>query len=326
MSIMNFVPTCPWGLDSSTLPSIGESCYQSPKPHAVSRKYNRVYPSVSETQSIEPQSRATTESLSQPSKVATAKAPTAPGTEDQCLRFVNYDSVQSASRSLAQLVQVEKNLPGVNLAAKEQLLGKLPWGIDPDVLKTQVQELVNVMEAKQLRPITKSFCEVAVNGSWTLSYSSSVRDAIVENNSFLRVTLLGQSINCEQSKVLNYIHYQDSSNGTTGKFLVVCSMQFLAASRFQLNLQEHQLLPDPVKKDGTPINTAEIDVENLVAELQRIVPQEVFDPDNCVCDVTYVDHNLRVTRFMDPDHLQISHVLVRRVPTPQASSPAPRPK
>jgi len=53
------------------------------------------------------------------------------------------------------------------------------------------------------------------------------------------------------------------------------------------------------------------DPSELVAQLQRALPREFFDPDGSLLDITYVDPEMRISRFMGRRYAGVRNILMR---------------
>lgn len=202
----------------------------------------------------------------------------------------------------------EFDLPSNPSTAKQRLLNLLTTFINDDGQITKVETLIRLLESMNHPVATESFTETALAGSWKLLFSSA-RGRTTGN---VRIRRIGQKVLPEKKFIVNHALWsfratpeQDEINAT---FDVDCLYTFVGPSRLKLEVQEHkvQILD---RADGKP-NHLPSDMSAVLAELRLGLPFEFFDPSGLI-DVSYIEPNFRVARFMGKRVSGVRNVFIR---------------
>lgn len=142
-------------------------------------------------------------------------------------------------------------------------------------------------------PATASFGELAHAGDWSLAYSSAIRAAT-------SMRIRGVSQHIESGTLENVVVFEWIAK-VRGVLRIGCEYEFIGPARIQIALLAHT-----VRLDSAPVG----DMQEMVAELQRALPPEIFDPSG-IADHTVLAPHVRVSRFVGPRLAGVRDVFVR---------------
>jgi hypothetical protein len=191
---------------------------------------------------------------------------------------------------------------------KDQLLELLPRMTGTDEDFRAVEEYVNLLEDKYAPPQTLDFLNLAMGGEWQLLFSTTLRGGPRSN---FRLKELVQRVepNGLDGTVVNVAQWDldDDDDGVfdcSGTFSAICGYEINQGARMLMELKDHkiELLP------GSAVPT---DVQELVGLIHRIMPTELFDPNEHAVDTTYLDGDLRIVRMTGPSHEGVRDIFIR---------------
>lgn len=228
-----------------------------------------------------------------------------PATKD-----VESSSSSSAGRGFGSVAEkppmAEKPLTVQQI--KDQLLELLPRMTGTEEDFRAVEEYVNLLEAKYAPPQTLGFLNLAMGGEWQLLFSTTLRGGPRPN---FRLKELVQRVepNGLDGTVVNVCQWDldDDDDGAfdcSGTFSAICDYEINQGSRMLMELKDHkiELLP------GSAVPT---DVQGLVGLIHRIMPTELFDPNEHAMDTTYLDGDLRIVRMAGPSYEGVRDIFIR---------------
>lgn len=180
-------------------------------------------------------------------------------------------------------------------SAKGRLLRILPSFINLETQSSKVGELIQELERDASPPATPEFTSMFLEGDWRLLFSSA-RPTKVSGD--IRVRRIVQSIRTVPDRTLiNTVDWSWARRGgeksVDAVLRVVCSYEFAGATRINVALEDHQVRIPP--QTAGPIQPEEL--QDLVMDLQRSLPIELFDPSG-LQDISVIQPDFRIARFL----------------------------
>lgn len=187
-------------------------------------------------------------------------------------------------------LSLSKNVYNSVTDARAELL-QLLVPFDVADRKSRIENIVDYLESRHVPIHTADFFQLAVGGEWKLMYTNSY-NPLADPNLQMRYSQIilhdGQS-----GKLKNILHWKtDDGNGEsyTGELHVDSGYKLTSKGIMSVALEEHRL-----HADMSPDHA-----ESLIMAIQRTVPIELFDPDECSIETTYVDPQIRIVRVTVP--------------------------
>eukprot|EP00189_Rhodosorus_marinus_P004568 CAMPEP_0113968012 /NCGR_PEP_ID=MMETSP0011_2-20120614/9265_1 /TAXON_ID=101924 /ORGANISM="Rhodosorus marinus" /LENGTH=295 /DNA_ID=CAMNT_0000980991 /DNA_START=155 /DNA_END=1043 /DNA_ORIENTATION=- /assembly_acc=CAM_ASM_000156 len=192
--------------------------------------------------------------------------------------------------------------------AKSQLRRLLPYVINLDRQRAKVEKLIKFLEQQGTTPLTNDFTEMGLSGRWNLLYTTTT---LGTPSTGLRLRKVEQEFDIEAKKIRNHVLWSFLDEDCHGQFTIIINYQMVGSGRLHLKVEDYILKPqNKIPKDPVLLS------ENL----QRALPREFFDPDNSWLDVTYIDPNFRIARYMGKRYAGVRNILDRvPVESPQSS-------
>lgn len=198
--------------------------------------------------------------------------------------------------------------PSNSPSPKFRLLQTLATLINLDSQRGQVEALILQLEAFNAIPLTPVFTEMALSGHWRLLFSSTR----ARTDGTIRIRQIGQIFDTQNKTLTNQVLWSfpcaDGSQQIMAYLWVVSEYQFLGAGRLRVHLREHKvkiLQRQDGEKNKVPDN-----LQALITKLQLALPVEFFDPSGLL-DVTYIEPDFRLARFMGKRLAGVRNVFVR---------------
>mmetsp|Transcript_12601 Transcript_12601/g.18246 ORF Transcript_12601/g.18246 Transcript_12601/m.18246 type:complete len:319 (-) Transcript_12601:325-1281(-) len=192
--------------------------------------------------------------------------------------------------------------------AKSQLRRLLPYVINLDRQRLKVEKLIKFLEQQGTTPLTNDFTEMGLSGRWNLLYTTTT---LGTPSTGLRLRKVEQEFDIEAKKIRNHVLWSFLDEDCHGQFTIVINYQMVGSGRLYLKVEDYILKPK---------NKIPEDPVLLSENLQRALPREFFDPDNSWLDVTYIDPNFRIARYMGKRYAGVRNILDRvAVESPQSS-------
>jgi hypothetical protein len=191
---------------------------------------------------------------------------------------------------------------------KEKLLDLLPRMTGTPEESRLVEAYVNTLEERYTPVQTLDFLNFAMCGEWQLLFSTNFAGGPRPN---FRLRELFQRVEADNLEgiVTNEATWDLAEDGptfeSTGTFSVKCSYQINQGSRMVMELEDHVL--SPARGSKLPQ-----DVPALVGLLHRIMPKELFDPNDHAMDTTYLDGDTRIVRMTGPKFEGVRDIFIRR--------------
>lgn len=173
----------------------------------------------------------------------------------------------------------------------------------------RIEYLTKYLESKYIPIQTSQFMSFALSGTWDLKYTNLLTPASVSKDIF-RYTSIYQSIQfndeCTGGTLKNVVAWEscDGSGKHTGDLTVINDFIINSKGALVLSLNEHII---------TPESTAPDDLELLVQTMQKSIPFDMFDPDNSMLSLMYLDPHVRVCKCSGERHSDVVNVFSRRI-------------
>lgn len=191
---------------------------------------------------------------------------------------------------------------------KHRLLQILATLINLDSQRGQVEALILQLEALNAIPLTPAFTEMALSGHWRLLFSSMR----TRTDGAIRIRQIGQIFDTQHKTLTNQVLWSfpsvDGSQQIMAYLWVISAYQFHGAGRLRVQLREHKV-KILQRQDGEK-NKMPGDLQALITKLQLALPIEFFDPSGLL-DVTYIEPDFRLARFMGKRLAGVRNVFVR---------------
>lgn len=191
--------------------------------------------------------------------------------------------------------------------ARDRLLSMLTTFISAETTPSEIEQIILQLESFHNTPATEAFTELALSGHWVLLFTSSRTGT----DGMIRIREIGQTFDIEKKTMTNKVVWNyTSADGVYNMFAnlaVNCSYQFVAPGRMEVSILEHKVTVE----EGEGIeNNVPKDLQSVVLQLQRALPFEFFDPSGLI-DVSYIEPDFRIMRFMGERVVGVRHVFVR---------------
>ena len=150
--------------------------------------------------------------------------------------------------------------------------------------------LISMLE-KSFTPIqTIEFFNFASKGKWELMYSNIITSysTLDEGFEFKITQNIESGLDPSKGTLINHINYSFDKN-LDGILSIHNDYEMNTKGDLQLSLDEH--IMTPLTKTNTD------DAQMIVENLQKSIPFDIFDPNDCVLSTTYLDSKLRVVRM-----------------------------
>ena len=215
----------------------------------------------------------------------------------------------SVKKEVGKAQQEELELATMNaMQVKEKLLDLLPRMTGTPEESRLVEAYVNTLEGKYTPVQTLDFLNLAMCGEWQLLFSTNFAGG-PKPNFRLRELFQRVETNNLEGSVTNEATWDLAEGGSTfestGTFSVKCSYQINQGARMVMKLEDHVLKP----AHGSKLPQ---DVPALVGLLHRIMPKELFDPNDHAMDTTYLDGDMRIARMTGPKFEGVRDIFIRR--------------
>lgn len=191
---------------------------------------------------------------------------------------------------------------------KESLLDKI-FRLQTADEHEEVQGIMHKLERTYTPIQTIGFLNLGIAAEWRFLYST----ATTRFEPRLRLGQIKQTISVDSQKpqqgnLTNTITWHLIEEGDcSGTFEINC--QYMVDRKGDLQISQIENSIAPLK--GWPANPTE-----LVAMLQRMVPREIWEPDQTNQHVSFMDGDVRIMR-VSGERGTISNVFSRLAPTPQ---------
>lgn len=194
------------------------------------------------------------------------------------------------------------------IATKHRLLKILNALINLDSQHGRVEELILQLEGLNSKPITDTFTEMALSGKWRLVFSSMR----TQTDGSIRIRQIGQLFDTERKTLTNQVLWSFPSGDGAQELLaylwVICEYKLVGPGRLKVSITEHKIkVLDG--KDGRKVVVPE-DMESVITNLRRALPMDFFDPSGLL-DVSYIEPNFRIARFVGKRLAGVRNVFVR---------------
>lgn len=191
---------------------------------------------------------------------------------------------------------------------KDRLLKILSSLINLDSQHAKVEQLILQLESLNAMPITDSFTEMALNGKWKLIFSSMK----TRTDGDIRIRKIGQNIDPEKKKLTNEVVWTFSSADDTRTINAIlwveCNYKFVGSGRLEVSAPSHKI--KILESEDGKKQTLPGDMQGVIRNLRAALPMDFFDPKGYL-DVSYVEPNFRIGRFMGKRLAGVRNVFVR---------------
>lgn len=164
-----------------------------------------------------------------------------------------------------------------------------------DVQIGPIKDALMKLESLQLTPATPEFSELALFGDWRLLYSSL--GTMTKEPFTLEKTV--QRFDTAAKRMTNQVDWEfpakNGINKVNARLQVICEYSFVGPSRLNIKLLEHKVTILP-RQDSSSIELPD-DMKIVIDDLRRTIPIEFFDPSG-LCDISYIEPEYRVSRFL----------------------------
>jgi hypothetical protein len=224
--------------------------------------------------------------------------------------FLSGATESSAGRGFGNSVAEKPQKPVLMSVqqVKDQLLELLPRMTGTEDEFRAVEKYVNILEDKYAPPQTLDFLNLAMGGEWQLLFSTTLKGGPRPN---FRLKELVQTLlpNGLDGTVTNMAQWDldDDDDGVfdcSGTFSAVCEYEINQGARMIMELKDHKI-------ELLPGSAVPKDVQGLVGLIHRIMPTELFDPNDHAVDTTYLDGDLRIVRMTGPSYEGVRDIFIR---------------
>lgn len=192
--------------------------------------------------------------------------------------------------------------------AKDKLVNVLRVMTNEEPQLEQIQESIMQLESLNATPITPEFTEMALAGSWSLLFSS-VR---IRSKQGVRIRDLSQRFDIAEKRLMNVVSWSFPDKlgveSVDADMTITCKYLFVGPGRLQIDLEGHNMSLRE-RSDGKP-NDLPDDLPQIISDLRATLPFEFFDPSG-LCDITYIEPDFRVARFIGKRTAGIRNVFTR---------------
>jgi len=147
-----------------------------------------------------------------------------------------------------------------------------------------------------------------LEGNWKLVFSSTTLGV---PSTDLVVSKLTQTLGkgqlrengCYEIDMVNTCEWNYVQLGTRGELEIFCMLTFLGRCRFMCRVLDYRMeTHDQVKAQQARF---------IVGYLQRNLPREFFDPNNCMLQISFVDDELRIVKWLGKKFAGVRNIFYR---------------
>lgn len=192
------------------------------------------------------------------------------------------------------------------IKAKEELIQIVSQPVDSLDQHFRIKYLIQVLQATYIPIQTIPFLLLALSGTWKKCYSNmNTYKAVPSLEYEIYQNLTSNSIN-EGEYIENikwkYLEPHGQNNfESCGNFKIISKYELTPKGHLFVTLKDHILLPEVVPKD----------IEQFINDVQRSVPFESFDPNECSVEVLYVDPDLKITKLSGEKYYDVYNIYQR---------------
>ncbi|GJQ15760.1 hypothetical protein GpartN1_g7551.t1 [Galdieria partita] len=178
---------------------------------------------------------------------------------------------------------------------KRNLRKMLTHFINMSPQRRRIFALIRGLEGRYSPPSSVESLVQQLEGSWKLIFSSTTLGIPSRELVVLKVTqTLGvgkmRDNGCFEVDMVNRCRWNYVQQGAYGNLEIFCMLTFLGRCRFMCRVLEYRVeAHDQVKTK---------EVRSIVGYLQRNLPREFFDPNNCMLQISFVDDELRIVKWL----------------------------
>ena len=222
----------------------------------------------------------------------------------------NKDSNDNQPKNNKNNLNIFKNgvTPTNPEEAKQKLLDVLAKLTNDEIQIGEVERQILNLESLNITPITDSFTEMGLEGSWDLLFSSTK----VRSRSSIIIRKIGQIFDTENKKMINQTIWTfPSKNGNDqieAKLSVECTYKFVGPGRLKISVDNHQVRI--LERSDGKKNDLPDDLQRLILDLQLSLPVEFFNP-NGLMDISYMEPSFRLSRFLGKRVAGVRDVFIR---------------
>lgn len=190
----------------------------------------------------------------------------------------------------------------------DQLLSRFVYS---DIQVGPIEKSILKLESFRMTPATPEFAELALAGEWRLTFSSLGKISKVP----YKLDRTVQRFVPESKRMTNQIDWDFAAkNGVdmvSAQMTVNCEYTFISPSRLNIKLLEHKVNILP-RKNGSSVELPS-DMQAVIDGMRQTIPIEFFDPSG-LCDISYIEPEYRITRFLGKRVAGIREVFIRIPP------------
>lgn len=180
--------------------------------------------------------------------------------------------------------------------------------VNSDIQTEPIEKAVLKLESLKMVPATPEFAELALAGEWQLTFSSLGR--ISRTPYKLDCTV--QRFDTQLKRMTNQVDWMFSAKNNVGtvsaRMLINCEYTLVGPSRLNIKLLDHKVKILP-REDGSTLELPD-NMQAVIDDLRRTIPIEFFDPSG-LCDISYIDPEYRVARFLGSRVAGVREVFTR---------------
>ncbi|EME26738.1 hypothetical protein Gasu2_13940 [Galdieria sulphuraria] len=191
---------------------------------------------------------------------------------------------------------------------KRHLRKMLTYLINMSPQRRRIFALIRGLEGRYSPPSSVESLVQQLQGDWKLVFSSTTLGIPSRELVVLSVTqTLGvgklRENGCFEIIMVNKCRWNYVQQGAHGLLEIFCVLTFLGRCRFMCRVSDYRMeTHDQVKAT---------EARSIVAYLQRNLPREFFDPNNCMLQVSFVDNELRIVKWLGKRFAGVRNIFYR---------------
>lgn len=191
---------------------------------------------------------------------------------------------------------------------RQKLVELLSTFVNSDIQVEPIEKAVLKLESFKMMPATPEFTELALAGEWRLIFSSLGK---ISRTPY-KLDRTVQRFEPQLKRMTNQVDWEfpakNEVDTVSAQMLINCEYTLVGPSRLNIKLLDHKVKILP-REDGSSVELPD-NMQAVIDDMRRSIPIEFFDPSG-LCDVSYIEPEYRVARFLGRRIAGVREVFIR---------------
>lgn len=191
---------------------------------------------------------------------------------------------------------------------RRKLFELLSTFVNSDIQVGPIEKAVLKLESFKMIPATPEFAELALAGEWRLIFSSLGK---ISRTPY-KLDRTVQRFEPQLKRMINQVDWEfpakNEVDTVSARMLINCEYTLVGPSRLNIKLLDHKVKILP-RDDGSSAELPD-NMQAVIDDMRRSIPIEFFDPSG-LCDISYIEPEYRVARFLGRRIAGVRDVFIR---------------